>query len=409
MSVLRIAVLPRIIQLIAVLTVSLPVNGQDFSSFVHFCRSDTSPGSALGDVNGDGHLDLAFGNGRHLPQPNLLYINGSARDVFFPPRPLGNAATYAVSLVDLDGDRDLDLVEGNDFGFANVIWTNDGHGNFATSFFFGIEDRTRDLAVGDLTGDGFADIVTANFAVQPNEASKVYVNDGRGLFREVRPLTVSGADAAGVALGDFNGDRHLDIVLGNLAGHPNYLYLNDGAGRFGNPVAFGPREDDTQSIAVADLDGDKRLDVVAGNLGQPDKVYFGDGSGNFSRSITFGPPGGRTRAVAIGDIDGNGTLDIAVGYESIDIRAMGPDGPTTASPEARGPIVFEYRVREEMNRVFLNDGRGNLRPGPTFGTPGMPTRSIVLGDVDGDRRLDIVVGNNCANNAIYLNRAVMAR
>lgn len=377
---------------------------QDFSRFVPLCRSDRTPGIALGDVNGDGRLDLVFGNGRHLPQPNLLYINGSPMDLFFPARPLGNSATYAVALADLNRDGHLDLVEGNDFGFPNVIWMNDGRGNFSSEFFFGQEDRTRDLAVGDLTGDGFPDVVAANFVVAPGDASKVYVNDGLARFQAARPLAVGEADAAAVALGDFDSDLKLDIVLGNLAGQASHVYLNDGKGDFGTPSRFGDPKDDTQAVAVADLDGDERLDVVIGNMRTPNKIFFGDGKGGFSRSISFGPDHGSTRAVAVGDIDGNGIPDVVVGYEAVDAILVAADGSTTRSPETRGPSVFQYQLRDEVNRVYLNDGRGNLRAGPTFGAPGMPTRAIALGDVDGDRRLDIVVGNNCADNAIYLNR-----
>ena len=110
----------------------------DFSNFMPLCRGDLSTaGIALGDVNADGRLDLVFGNGRHWPQPNLLYINGNRSDLFFPPRPLGNSATYAVVLTDVDRDGDLDLVEGNDYGFWNTIWLNDGRGNFSEESFFG--------------------------------------------------------------------------------------------------------------------------------------------------------------------------------------------------------------------------------------------------------------------------------
>lgn len=382
---------------------SASLAAQDFTQFIPLCRSDQTAGIALGDVNGDDRLDVVFANGRHTPQPNLLYINGNRVGVFFPPRPLGNSATYRAVLADLDGDRDLDLVEGNDYGDWNVVWLNDGKGNFASEYYFGVEDRTRDVAVGDLTGDGVPDVVVANFVVVAGDASKVYVNDGRGNPSEARPLAVEEADAAAVALGDFNSDGHLDIVLGTLAGHPNYLYLNDGKGWFPRRVAFGAPQDASEGIAVGDLDGDGHLDVVAGNTGQPDRIYFGDGKGGFPRSSSFGPEAGPTRDVALGDIDGNGTLDVVVGYEATDISAVGADG-TPASAESRGPIMFLYRLRKETSQVFLNDGRGNLRAGPTFGPAGAPTRAIALGDVDGDGRLDIVVGNNCANNAIYLNR-----
>lgn len=359
--------------IIGICTVSaVLVPGQDFSRFLPLCRGDLTPGVALGDVNGDGRLDIVFGNGRHTPQPYLLYVQtNGGREPFFPPRPLGNSATYAVVLVDLDRDGDLDLVEGNDYGFRNVIWMNDGRGNFSSEYFFGVEDRTRELAVGDVTGDGFPDIVCANFVVATGDTSKVYVNDGKARFPDVRLLPVDQADAAGVALGDFNEDKHLDIVLGNLAGHPDYLYLNDGTGRFPRAIPFGAGNDDSDGIAVADLDRDGHLDVVVGNTGQPGRIFFSDGTGGFSRSVTFGSGVDRTRAVAIGDIDGDGNLDVVVGYEAEEVLAAGAD---------RGL----YRRRDEVNRVYLNDGHGNLRPGPTFGAPGTPTRAIALGDIDGD-------------------------
>jgi hypothetical protein len=359
-------------------------------------------------VHGDGRLDLVFGNGRHVPQPNLLYINGSPVDLLFPARPLGNSATYAVALADLNRDGHLDLVEGNDFGYPNAVWMNDGRGNFVSQFAFGPADRTRDLAVGDLTGDGFADIVVANFVVVPGDASKVYVNDGRARFSDVRPLAGGEADAAAVALGDLNEDTHIDIVLGNLRGSSNYLYLNDGKGHFTTPIPFGARDDDTQAVALADLDGDQHVDVIVGNMNGPDRVFFGDGRGAFSRAISFGPERGPTRAIAVADMDGNGTLDVVVGYEAVDAVLVARDGSTVRTPDTTGPTVFEYQLREEMNRVYLNDGRGSLRAGPTFGAPGMPTRAVALGDVDGDGRPDIIVGNNCADNAIYLNRKVIS-
>ncbi len=296
------AVSVSLVAAIAGIPSARPLHGQDLSRFIPLCRGDQTAGIALGDVNGDGRLDMVFGNGRHTAQPNLLYISGNRRDLWFPPRPLGNSATYVVALADLDRDGDLDLVEGNDYGFWNVVWMNDGRGNFSSEYWFGLEDRTREIAVGDLTGDGFPDIVAANFVVAPGDTSKVYVNDGTGRFREARALPVGEADAAGVALGDFNGDKHLDIVLGNLAGHPDYLFLNDGSGRFPRAIPFGPANDDSDGIAVGDLDRDGHLDVVVGNTGQPDRIFFGDGKGGFPRSVTFGSGTDRTRAVAIGDI-----------------------------------------------------------------------------------------------------------
>jgi len=66
-------------------------------------------------------------------------------------------------------------------------------------------------------------------------------------------------------------------------------------------------------------------------------------------------------------------------------------------------VRYLSRYIDEPNRVFLNDGKGNLRSGPTLGVP-RPTRALALGDVDVDGRLDVVVGTNCGGSAIHLNR-----
>lgn len=379
-----------------------PPFSPDFSNFMPLCRGDLStPGIALGDVNGDGRLDIVFGNGRHLPQPNLLYVNGNRRDLFFPPRPFGNSATYAVVLADIDRDGDLDLVEGNDYGFWNEVWLNDGHGNFSSEYYFGRDDQTRAIAVGDLTGDGFPDIVAANQG--PGE-SKVYINDGVGRFRNARPLPIGDAQAVGVARGDFNGDGHLDIVLSTLGKHPNYLLLNDGQGGFPTAVPFGSAGGTRgAAIGVGDMNSDGHLDVVVGNRSQAGRIFFGDGKGAFPESISFGPETGVTYSIAVGDIDGDGILDVVVGYDTLDEFSVRADG-APASPDSGGPVQLLRRARKEASRVYLNDGRARLREGPTFGASGTTIRAVALGDVDGDGRLDIVVGNDCANNAIYLNR-----
>jgi hypothetical protein len=373
------------------------VHAQDLSLFHALCQGDRTPGIAVGDVNGDGQPDVVFANGRHVPQPNLLYIGArGGREPFFPPRALGNAASYSVAFADLDRDGDLDLVEGNDFGFHNVVWINDGRGNFSSEFFFGPSDRTRELAVGDVTGDGFPDIVVANFVVAAGDSSRIYFNDGRARFPRTRGLPVGDADAAAVAVADIDSDGALDIVLGTLRGHPNYVLLNGGGGQFQRAIPFGTDTADTESIVIVDLDGDGKLDIVAGNTGQQDHVYFGDGTGRFPRSRPFGAPTSRTRAIAVGDMDADGTLDVVVGYESVDFVMI---------DEVRGA----FRMRDDVNRVFLNDGRGMLRPGPTFGAPGAPTRAIALADINGDGRLDVIVGNDCTQNQVFLNGAVLQR
>jgi len=342
---------------------------------------------------------MVFGNGRHEPAPNLLFINGNRTDLWFPPRPLGNSATYGVALADLNGDKHLDLVEVNDAGFLHVVWLNDGRGNLSAEDFFGRADDARGLAVGDLTGDGFPEIVVANRRDERGDAANVVnINDRTGHFRDRRPLPGTGSFVR-VALGDLNGDGHRDIVAAGISGSANYLWLNDGEGGFPRAMAVGGPSSlrDSADIAIGDFDRDGYSDVVLVNTDQPGRVLFGDGKGGFSRTVTFAAPAAtRVYALAIGDIDGDGHLDVVVGYA----------GREFIVEESGGRTLFLNQLRDEPNRVYLNDGKGVLSAGPGFGL-GNVTRAIALGDVDGDGRLDIAVGTNCGENVIYFNRRLI--
>ena len=89
--------------------------------------SELTASVSLGDVNGDGALDVVVANGRHWPEQNRVYLNdGDA--AFTLARRLGEeeAGSYAVPLADFDGDGDLDVAVGND-RTRSLIFFNDGN------------------------------------------------------------------------------------------------------------------------------------------------------------------------------------------------------------------------------------------------------------------------------------------
>jgi hypothetical protein len=150
---------------------------------------------------------------------------------------------------------------------ANRVWLNDGSGTFADSGqALGATDTTS-VALGDLDGDGDLDLVDGNVGAQGN---RVWTNDGTGQFTDSLQTLDTGSTWE-IALGDLDDDGDLDMVAGNVGG-ANRVWTNDGAGTFSDSgQALG--SSNTEGVAVGDADGDGDLDVVAGNAAQANRVY----------------------------------------------------------------------------------------------------------------------------------------
>jgi FG-GAP-like repeat len=123
---------------------------------------------AVGDVDGDGDLDLFVGNLNAIaPEPPFLLLNDGLGHFSFSPTPLPPcvAATWDVELADLDQDGDLDVVIGNvvypqQSAFnGNLVWLNDGSGAFGDASFVLPASEAQALGVADFDRDGDVDIM----------------------------------------------------------------------------------------------------------------------------------------------------------------------------------------------------------------------------------------------------------
>ncbi len=128
---------------------------------------------ALGDVDNDGDLDAIITNGhfQSTSYPALILINDGTGQFTDSGQQLSAVRSAGISLGDLDGDGDLDLVL-TDYMEPNQIWLNDGDGQFVDSGFrFGGDQFYRHIHLGDLDGDSDLDIFLATFGMNsgPNE------------------------------------------------------------------------------------------------------------------------------------------------------------------------------------------------------------------------------------------------
>jgi len=261
------------------------------------------------------------------------------------------------------------------------------------------------VAILDADGDGWPDLYFCDGA----PPCRLYLNRKNGTFADATDR--SGAPGPpspmGAAVGDVDGDGRDDLFV--TGWRAQRLYRNLGGGQFGDVTAHSGLHSDlwSTSAAFADLDGDGDLDLFVANYlefdpatapfcaapdgrrdfcgpeefpSQPDRLYRNDGKGRFtdvSREAGIDLPEGRGLGVLVADLTGDGRLDIYVAN----------DGTPCFLFENQGNLRFEETAA--ASGVAL-DGRGD----PIAGM------GVALGDIDGDGRPDLAVGNFLGRSTI---------
>jgi hypothetical protein len=279
-----------------------------------------SPSVAVGDFTGNGKLDIVetndsgvsvlLGNGDGTFQPALTYTLPTEAGLLQTP--------LSLAVGDLNGDGKLDIVVTGTTSYygpyayagtpganyVNVLLGN-GEGSFSDASTVQIPSGSSQAALGDFNGDGKLDVVTT-----ATNGVAVLLNNGNGTLAPPTTFATNGSTDS-VVVGDFNGDGKLDLVTGNYSsggGSSMSILLGNGDGTFQPARNLASN---TYPVGVGDFNRDGTLDIVSENANAGLSVFLGNGDGSFQSPQNY-DAGLYPSGVALGDFNGDGFPDLAV-------------------------------------------------------------------------------------------------
>jgi hypothetical protein len=292
------------------------------------------------------------------------------------------------------------------------------------------------VTVGDFNGDGQPDLVMTESAAfySTKQNVSVLLNKGDGSFGPASTID-GGIDPVRVAVGDFRGDRKLDLAIAD-AGWPKGIgagvsvLLGSGNGTFASPVLY-PAGFQPSGVAVADLNGDGKLDLVVTDSNRfirslPGSVHvlLGNGDGTFAAPTTMAAGRG-AYAVTVAEVNGDGKPDLLVtnsfdntvsvllntgnGFAPAVNYPTGPEPTVVKVADVNGDgkpdLLVSYDGKGPSGTggvsVLLGKGDGTFAPAKNYPTFVGLNLGLAVADFNGDGKLDIAVPNG-SNGTISL-------
>jgi FG-GAP-like repeat len=304
-------------------------------------------------------------------------------------------------------------------------------------------ESSAGVVSADFNGDGFADVVALSSVLPPVSPTpsnlKTYLSTGAGVFAApvftpdgFRPLYLAGAD--------LNGDGLPDVVSASFSDGALAVFFNNQAtpGTFNPPLVLN--SPGASQVAIADMNGDGLADLVSADFNV--SLFVQSSPGTFAAPINLFPGGANW--VALGDLNGDGAADVAL-TDNVGVKVLMHTGAASSTSFAAAVTVFTQTPNFNVAGGDLiaiadvdGDGLNDLvitDPGPTGGASpavyvliqnaashgtflspvGYPIapqdrpQSILLKDLQGTGKLDIVIGSGKAVTVLLHDPAAPGR
>lgn len=378
------------------------------------------------DVDNDNDLDIIIAGKNSIEEASIkLYLNdGSGSFNVDNTFDVAYNLWSVVGFLDVDNDNDQDILIGSS------IYKNNGAGEFSYSSNFDNTGKMLEAEFGDFDMDLDIDILIRG----TTNGTHIFTNDGTGIFSLNTDSifeSVYGFQSS-ITTGDVDADGDIDILLSgrNVAYDPiTKLYLNDGTGIFVLDNETNLENTKDCHIEFADIDNDTDIDILITGTGidstPVSEIYFNDGSGNFSNDMNHTFTDISESIFTVLDIDNDNDLDIIFNikfYGLQEIQILVNDGNGKYSLVTETPfidvnysdigiadvdndndedvlIAGEDNLGRKRTCLYENDGSGIYSLDQDNSFINIKSATIEFADYDKDNDMDVlIVGQLSFNN-----------
>ena len=351
----------------------------------------------VADINNDGLLDLIFANGGNYSEPGVLessrvFINKGANTRFKEITEQVFANNKYISRVikvrDINKDGFPDIIVGTTYQTQSQLYMGSENGQFknvTNTQLPQIKASIGDLELGDVDDDGDLDMVLSDWGVGSNMNNNggrtmLWLNDGNGYFTDATNAQMPEVliqFSWDLEFFDFDNDFDLDMAISCKRCATSRIFVNDGLGFFEDKRLL-PAYTNNYELEPMDVDGDGFLDLVTVN----------DGAIVDSKSYS------RREHIFINK-DGKRFIDsTAVLWPDSENIGEDDNNIVFLDYDSDGDPDFLLSSLTGEDRLLENDGSGKFKLiQPVLkGSPTPLTLSMVLGDINNDNKMDIIMG-----------------